>query len=121
MLGDLDVRTEPRHVEILAKNVDHLVIKTSLWLNMFYKNNLNNTVFTNYRNYLPDLLHSLPDDVKRKILFSVDTMDIAEGWMTPAIILQEDIDTLSQFDAMNGCVIYHTNKYLPYKITLPVK
>jgi len=121
MLGDLDVRTEPRHVEILAKNVDYLVIKTSLWLNMFYQNNLNNATFTDYRNYLPDLLYSLPDAVKRKILFSVDTMDIAEGWMTPAIILQEDINALSQFDAMNGYVIYHTNKYLPYKITLPVK
>jgi len=121
MLGDLDVRTEPQHVEILAKNVDYLVIKTSSWLSTFYQNNLNNATFNDYRNYLPELLRSLPYDIKRKTLFSIDAMDIAEGWMTPAIVLQEDIDTLSQFDAMSGYVIYHTNKYLPYKITLLVK
>ncbi|MEM2366368.1 MAG: glycosyltransferase family 87 protein [Nitrososphaerota archaeon] len=121
MLGDLDVRMEPQYVETLAKNVDHLVVKTSSWLNMFYRNTLDNTTFNDYRRYLPELLSSLPDDVKYKMLFSVDTMDIAEGWMSPAIVLQEDIEILSQFGAMGGYAIYHTNKYLPYRITLSTK
>lgn len=121
MLGDLDVRVDPQYVETLAKNVDYLVVKTSSWLNMFYHDALDNATFNDYRRYLPELLSSLPDDVKYKVLFSVDTMDIAEGWMSPAIVLQEDIETLSQFDAMGGYAIYHTNKYLPYRITLSTK
>ncbi|MCS7135629.1 MAG: hypothetical protein RMJ14_02605 [Nitrososphaerota archaeon] len=121
MLGDLDARVEPQYVETLAKNVDYLVIKTSSWLSVLYHDNLDNATFNNYKNYLPELLSSLPHGAKCKVLFSIDAMDISEGWMTPAILLQEDIETLSQFGMMNGYAIYHTNKYLPYKITFSSK
>lgn len=117
MLGDLDVRTELRYIKTFAENVDYLVIKTPSWLDTLPHDDLNATKFNDYKRCLSELLLSLPEDIKCRLLFSIYAMDIAEGWMTPAIVLQGDIDTLLQIK-MNGYVIYHTNKYLPYKITL---
>ncbi len=120
MLGDLNVRIEPQYVETLAKNVDYFTIRTSSWLDILYPDNFNNVTFNNYKERLPELLSSIPEDVKHKVLFSINAIDIADGWMTPAIALQEDIDASSKFK-MNGYVIYHTNKYLPYRITPSTK
>ncbi|PUA31740.1 MAG: hypothetical protein B9J98_05315 [Candidatus Terraquivivens tikiterensis] len=122
MMGSFDVRIGPQYVELLGKRLDYLILRTSSWLDTFYYSNLKNaTTFGSYRSHLPKLLSSLPDDIKHKLLFSVSAMDIAEGWMSPAITLQEDIDGLSRFDTMGGYAIYHTNKYLPYRITLSAR
>ncbi|MEM2910354.1 MAG: hypothetical protein QXO01_04750 [Nitrososphaerota archaeon] len=118
MLGSLDVKIKPQYAELLGKKLDYIVLKTSSWPDTLYYSNIKNITFNDYRSYLSELLSSLPDDIKHKMLFSINAMDITEGWMTPAIILQEDIGTLSQFGTMSGYAIYHTNKYLPYRITL---
>jgi alpha-D-ribose 1-methylphosphonate 5-phosphate C-P lyase len=51
------------------------------------------------------------------VLFTVKAMDIVEGWVTPAIQLQTEVEAFSTVPGVSGYAIYHVNRYLPFRLS----
>jgi len=96
--------------------VDYFLLKTSPWISSVFYMKQNRTL-EDYLSYIDQTLQAIPHDLQGKLLFGVYTQDFSRGWLTPAAVLQQEVNKFSESLPEGGYVIYHTNKYLPYRLT----
>lgn len=99
----------------LLEKVDFLVLHTSPWLNSVYNSERESKTLDDYMKYVDAVLSSARPELRKKVLFGIFAMDFAEGWLTPAGILQSEVRSFDRED-LSGYVIYHTNNFLPYRL-----
>lgn len=117
IVGDLPYDTDPSIINYMLDKVDYVVVRTSPFYDLIHSKNFNVKTLDEYIDVIKMLSANISKISKRGLLFTVYAMDIAEGWMTPAIALQEEVDAFSSIGCFDGYVIVHSNKYLPYRIT----
>lgn len=98
-------------------HVDYLVIHTSPWIDgMLYGTRANRTIET-YQLRIRQLKNELPRDVWPKLLYTVYTLDMTNGWLTPALEVQLEVDSYSGL-LESGYAVYYASNYLPYRLKL---
>lgn len=55
---------------------------------------------------------------RAKVLYSLHVMDIAKGWMTPALQVQLEVNEFSSVKNVHGYAVYHVSRYLPMRLTV---
>jgi len=103
--------------QAMVRLSDYLVLKTSPWINSVFYMKQNRTLW-DYVSYVNQILRATPPDLRGKLLFAIYAQDFSRGWLTPAAVLQHEVNELSGSLPGGGYVIYHTNKYLPYRLTV---
>ncbi len=93
---------------------DYVVLVTNPFLRTVKEPLRGNYTINDFRNILEKAVAMFPD---KKFLFTINVMDIAEGWMTPALQLQTEINEFSNVKGVAGYAIYHVSRYLPIKIS----
>ncbi|MCS6785335.1 MAG: hypothetical protein NZ581_09110 [Candidatus Caldarchaeum sp.] len=105
----------PKVEESFLKNSNYVVVLTSPF-NSSIKNPLHgNFTIQLYKSHLERVSSAAGNSTK--ILFSVLAMDIAEGWMSPALQLQVEVNEFSSVKGVKGYAIYHASRYLPVRIS----
>lgn len=103
--------------QTMIRLTDYLVLKTSPWISSVFYMKQNRTLW-DYASYVNQILRATPPDLRGKLLFAIYTQDFSRGWLTPAAVLQHEVNEFSVSLPGGGYVIYHTNKYLPYRLTV---
>jgi len=103
--------------QAMVRLSDYLVLKTSPWISSVFYMKQNRTLW-DYVSYVNQILRATPPDLRGKLLFAIYAQDFSRGWLTPAAVLQHEVNELSGSLPGGGYVIYHTNKYLPYRLTV---
>ncbi|MEM2095037.1 MAG: hypothetical protein QXX19_00555 [Candidatus Caldarchaeum sp.] len=99
----------------LYRMVDYLVVVTNPFIRSIKDPLTGNHTVANYKK----MLHAVvAKNSSKKVLFTVHAMDIAEGWMTPAIQLQTEVNEFSEVENVAGYAIYHVSRYLPLKLSV---
>jgi hypothetical protein len=98
-------------------HVDYLVIHASPWIDgMLHGTRANRTIET-YQLRIRQLKSELPRDVWPKLLYTVYTLDLTNGWLTPALEVQLEVDSYSGL-LESGYAVYYASNYLPYRLKL---
>ncbi|MEM4346429.1 MAG: hypothetical protein QXI02_06005, partial [Candidatus Caldarchaeum sp.] len=95
--------------------VDYLVVVTNPFIRSIKDPLRGNYTVDNYKNMLQAVVAR---NSSKKVLFTVHAMDIAEGWMTPALQLQTEVNEFSEVQDVAGYAIYHVSRYLPLKLSV---
>ncbi|MEM1518186.1 MAG: glycosyltransferase 87 family protein [Nitrososphaerota archaeon] len=104
-------------LRIILNHTDYVVLHTSPWIDgMLYGARANRTVET-YRQCIRHIKSELKNNEWHKLLFSIYTLDMARGWLTPALAVQLEVDSYSSL-LDNGYAIYYVSNYLPYRLKL---
>jgi len=98
-------------------HADYVIIITNPFLRTVKEQFFGNYTLSEFRKILTDAV-SLSKTGKAKVLFTVHVMDIAEGWMTPAIQLQTEVNEFSKVDGVAGYAVYHVSRYVPVKFSV---
>lgn len=112
--GDAQPHAEYQRMIHLA---DYFLLKTSPWISSVFYMKQNRTL-ENYVSYIDRILQMTPPNLQGRVLFGVYTQDFSRGWLTPAAILQREVNEFTGSLPQGGYVIYHTNKYLPYRLSI---
>ncbi|MEM3053639.1 MAG: hypothetical protein QXJ47_04710, partial [Candidatus Caldarchaeum sp.] len=103
-------------VENIMTHADYIVLLT----NPFVKN-LENPLQGNYTiaeyKRLIGMFAEKASGVA-KVLYSLHVMDIAKGWMTPALQIQLEVNEFSSVKNVYGYAVYHVSRYLPMKLSV---
>jgi Gpi18-like mannosyltransferase len=94
---------------------DYIVVKTDPWVRRVKHNPIGNYTVPEFKSLLEEAVISSSNH-RAKILFGVYAIDIVEGWLTPAVDLQVQVEQYSAVLGVEGYAIYNTNRYLPYRI-----
>lgn len=97
---------------------DFLVMKASPWIASLYGKERKIFSLQEYEDQLKEILNRLSKDDRQKVMLGIYTMDFVEGKFTPAAILQAEADALLRRWEVSGYSIYHTNRYLPYRLSI---
>jgi len=97
--------------------VDYVVVKTDPWVRGRGEGAGGNYTIENFEIRLRRVAE-LARRTKATILFGVYAIDFSEGWMTPAVELQAQTSAFSSVNGVGGYVVYHANRYLPYRVTI---
>ncbi len=96
---------------------DYVVLHTSPWIDgMQYGTRANRTIEMYYQR-IKQLKEELPSKRWSQLLYSIYTLDMTSGWLTPALEIQLEVDTYSNL-LNNGYSIYYASRYLPYRLNL---
>ncbi|MDW8360545.1 MAG: hypothetical protein RMK31_08210, partial [Candidatus Caldarchaeum sp.] len=94
--------------------VDYVVVVTNPFIRSIKEPLGGNYTVAGFKAVLENVVRSSGS----RVLFTVHAMDIAEGWMTPAIQLQTEVNEFSEVDGVAGYAVYHVSRYLPVKLSL---
>ena len=111
-IDDLD------HILILLEKADYVVLKTAPWVKQVYYTLSGNSSLMNYEKTLLKVLNNIPPDERERVLFSAYTFSFVDGWLNPAIELQIEVNKFHDIGLRRGYVIYYTDRYVPYKLTI---
>ena len=114
----IDSTNDVNSTLILLKNADYVILKTAPWINRIYYIRTDDVSIDNYRQYLSKILENLSEDERGRLLYGVYVFDYVDGWFTPAFEVQTEADTFYQIGVKGGYAIYHSSRYVPYKITV---
>jgi len=98
----------------ILKQVDYVVVVTDPFLKTVKSGEFQNFTVADYRAVLKKAVEVTD---RGSVLFTVKAMDIVEGWVTPAIQLQTEVEYFSTVPQVSGYAIYHVNRYLPIKLS----
>jgi len=110
------VYVDARYVNVISGYVDYLVVETDPWV----RNIRSRRIFGNFTVdfFYSKLVNVVENSGDAGVLFGVYVMDFVEGWFTPAVEIQSQVGVFSSVVGVEGYVIYHTNMYLPYKVSI---
>ncbi|MDW8062540.1 MAG: hypothetical protein RMI43_00015 [Candidatus Caldarchaeum sp.] len=111
----LSTKDHPWVEEILLNQSDYVVVLTNPFINSLKRPLQGNFTAGLYKAHLERILQKTGG--RASTLFSVHVMDIAEGWVSPALQLQVEVNTFASVPGIKGYAIYHVNRYLPVKIS----
>lgn len=114
-IDPLALKNHPSIEKDLFENADYIVALTSPYINSIKQPLQGNYTISLYKTHLEKLVKKTGG--KPEILFTVHAMDIAEGWMTPALQIQVEVNEFSKVQGLRGYVIYHVSRYLPVKMS----
>jgi Gpi18-like mannosyltransferase len=98
----------------VLKQVDYVVVVTDPFLKTVKSGEFRNFTIADYRAVLEKAVSVVG---RGSVLFTVKAMDIVEGWVTPAIQLQTEVEAFSTVPGVSGYAIYHVNRYLPFRLS----
>ncbi|RLG08683.1 MAG: hypothetical protein DRN68_03205 [Thaumarchaeota archaeon] len=102
----------------LVKNADYVILKTAPWVNRIYYVRTDEVSIKSYQRYLSEVLEKLSVDEKRRLLYGIYVFDYVDGWFTPAFEAQREVNAFYQIGVRSGYAIYHSSRYIPYKMTV---
>ena len=105
-------------VKKLIERSDYVILKTAPWINSIYYVRVREASITYYERCLRETLSSIPEDDKDKLLFGVYVFDFVDGWFTPALELQMEVNRFHKIGLHKGYSIYHASRYVPYKLKI---
>ncbi|MEM2237581.1 MAG: hypothetical protein QXR26_02810 [Candidatus Caldarchaeum sp.] len=103
--------------EELLNYVDYVVLVTNPFLRSVKGPAIGNYTTADFKRLLEKAVE-MSSAKRARVLFTINVMDIAEGWMTPAIQLQTEINEFSTVKGVAGYAVYHVSRYLPVKISV---
>jgi len=106
-----------KSAEDLLKHTDYLVLMTNPFLRSVKTTTIGNYTTSEFKRLLEKAVEMSARN-RAKVLFTVNAMDIAEGWITPAIQLQTEINEFSSVRGVAGYALYHVSRYLPVKLSV---
>ena len=111
------INLDSNYLNIYSRYVDYFVLQTDPWVRNIRDRE---RILGNYTiEYFAQKVREVVEIVDGvDILFGVYAMDFTEGWFTPAVELQSQINSFSMISGIDGFAIYHTNRYLPYRISV---
>ncbi|MEM0441474.1 MAG: hypothetical protein QXY84_01180 [Candidatus Caldarchaeum sp.] len=112
----LELKNFPKIETSMLTHADYVVVSTNPFIKSIKHPLQGNYTIQEYKAHLMRLAQH--PEGKAKILFSVHVMDIAEGWMSPAIHLQVEINEFASVSGAKGYAIYHVSRYLPVKLAV---
>jgi len=101
----------------LLEKVDYVILKTAPWIRQIYLAVKSNSSLLNYQKDLSRVLSAIPEENKKKLLFSAYTFSFTDGWFNPAIELQIEVNRFYRLGLRSGYAIYYADRYVPYRIT----
>lgn len=96
---------------------DYLVITTDPWVRRVKDNPIGNYSVAEFKSMLERAV-SISSSTRARVLYGVYAIDIVEGWLTPAVDLQIQVDQYSTVLGVAGYSIHSINRYLPYRLTV---
>ena len=114
----IDSTNDVNSTLILIKNADYVILKTAPWINRIYYVRTDDVSINSYQRYLSKVLKNLSDNERERLLYGIYVFDYVDGWFTPAFEAQTEVDTFHQIGVRGGYAIYHSSRYVPYKITI---
>jgi len=114
----IDSTNDVNSTLILIKNADYVILKTAPWINRIYYVRTDDVSINSYQRYLSRVLKNLSDNERGRLLYGIYVFDYVDGWFTPAFEAQTEVDTFHQIGVRGGYAIYHSSRYVPYKITI---
>ena len=114
----IDSTNDVNSTLILVKNADYVILKTAPWVNRIYYVRTDGVSMDNYQRYLSKVLKNLSDNERERLLYGVYVFDYVDGWFTPAFEAQTEVDAFYRIGVRGGYAIYHSSRYVPYKITI---
>jgi len=114
----IDSTNDVNSTLILVKNADYVILKTAPWVNRIYYVRTDGVSMDNYQRYLSKVLKNLSDNERERLLYGIYVFDYVDGWFTPAFEAQTEVDAFYRIGVRGGYAIYHSSRYVPYKITI---
>ncbi|MEM3124162.1 MAG: hypothetical protein QW756_08785 [Nitrososphaerota archaeon] len=116
---ELDPYVLRKHTEVgeLFELADYILIETNPWVRRVKGNIIGNYTVAEFKSLLEEAV-SLSRTRRAKLLYGVYAIDVVEGWLTPAVDLQIQVDQYSSVPGVAGYVIHSINRYLPYRLTV---
>lgn len=102
----------------LIKLSDYVILKTAPWVYSIYYARTDNVTLTDYKQYVNELISSIDEDSKKRILFSLYLFDFVDGWITPATQLHIEAREFHDVGLTRGYALYYTSRYVPYRISI---
>ena len=94
---------------------DYLVVRTDPWVRRVKENLIGNYTIESFRTALDNVARNALN-TSSKVLFTVHTIEVVEGWITPAVELQREVDEFSSVAGVEGYSIYTVSRYIPYML-----
>ena len=102
--------------KLIIPYVDYFIVQTKAWTYGIYFMHFEKS--TDYFvNYINTLTEELPENEKRKIVFTLETMDEQEGWFVPYFFLTYEVDMYSSL-GLTGYAISHANIVSPFPVQI---
>ncbi|MDJ0269832.1 MAG: glycosyltransferase 87 family protein [Aigarchaeota archaeon] len=96
---------------------DFMVVKTDPWVRNLRNALIGNFTVEQFKEML-EYVVEVSGSGKARVLFGIYAIDFTEGWLTPAVELQVQVNEFASVNGVYGYAIYHTNRFLPYRITV---
>ncbi len=103
-------------VETVIKHADYIVLLTNPFVKTLEKPLQGNYTIPEYKRLVTMFVERASGGAK--VLYSLHVMDIAQGWMTPALQIQLEANEFSSVKGVYGYAVYHVSRYLPMKLTV---
>ncbi len=109
--------TQSSELAELFDHPDYIVLKTDPWVRRVKNNPIGNYTISIFRNLIIEYV-TMSSNRHARVLYGVYMIDIVEGWLTPAVDIQVQVDQYSSILGVEGYALYNINRYLPYRVNV---